>query len=307
MKQFVLKNKLILLALPLFSLLLSCDDDDTSDYLYVDNAFTCSAYQIVYEDNHNGLVDAGETVYVRVYLTNNSIYDMEGISVQLMTDHPFVFDVDTSWIMYGDVDGLFYSKSEDLGIGGEAPNRASYTFKFTAAEDFPTMSTIPFYLAITDKYDNLWEDYFQLGAIINDGPILTVSDIEVVYDANNNKLVNPGERVYLRVQITNSGNKTAQQVRGEITTSSAYVNNLLPRTWVNYKDGAYDYITEGNEVYGDVVYSPGNNADREYDGYYTCKFDLSSTVSVGEQVLFKLTLWDEYGNVWVDNFYVVIN
>lgn len=114
-------------------------------------------------------------------------------------------------------------------------------------------------------------------------PYLVLNSVDVVNDNNGNGQLDPGENAGIVTYITNSGNQSATDVQGTLTTTSPYVT-----------------ITDDNYTYGTIP--AGGNANNLSDPY-----DVTVDVGtpMGTAAEFNLTLTSAE-STWVCPFTLII-
>ena len=128
------------------------------------------------------------------------------------------------------------------------------------------------------------------------GILLQFSKSQVVYDNNNDGIINPNETIYLKVYIKNSGTSIASDVKASISTGSSFISSLEPSAPVKYNSGVGSSdIYPGGEEYGDHGYAP------DYSDY-TVKFKVAQNTPAGTDIAFNMNITDEAGNEWEDTF-----
>jgi len=259
-----------------------------------------SKYEVVGDNNGDGIVNKGESIKLKVYLKNQGTSDAYKVRGTITTTNSYISSlIPTTPVPYNNSDSYYdYIPVGDERFGYYAGNYPSYTLSFNVSNTTPPGTNITFNIAITDETGNSWTDTFTV-TVIATGANIKFSRIEVVSDDNNNGIVNKGESVKLKVYLQNTGSSTANKVRGTISTTSIYVSNLIPTSPVPYNnsDQYYDYIPVGSERFG---YFSG-----QYPAY-TMSFKVSSSITSGSNINFNIDISDESNNSWADSFSVTV-
>jgi hypothetical protein len=120
---------------------------------------------------------------------------------------------------------------------------------------------------------------------MKNGVALKFDSYSVYSDNNGDEIVNKGETVRLRVYLKNTGTNDANAVRATFSTSSSYVSDFSPTAQVSY-----GYMYAGVSVFG--------NTD--------ITFTVSNTTPAGTQIPINISIVDDSGNTWTDNFNVPV-
>ncbi len=120
--------------------------------------------------------------------------------------------------------------------------------------------------------------------------------------------VKAGDRIFLRINVTNTGQATLSKLRAEITSVSSLIQiKPIPSYYVKLTQGStLDYIDVANS--GWTVITDGssfkfapNNSD------YGIEFTVSNSAQTGGIINFHLKSTDDSGQYWEENFIVTIN
>jgi Ca2+-binding EF-hand superfamily protein len=264
---------------------------------------TFSKYKLVYDDNHDGTINQNETIYLKVYLKNNSNSIVKHVKAGISTTSSFVSGLlPTAMVIYnsGIGPGDISPNGEKYGNYDMTPDYDYYTVKFKVAKNTPAGTRIILQMHITDEQDNEWEDSFSV-YVSATGALLNYSKHVVVYDDNHDGIINQNETVYLKVYLKNKGTSKANNVKAGISTSSSFVSGLLPTTKVVYNSGiGPGDISPNGEQYGNYDMTP------DYD-YYTVKFKVAQNTPAGTEITLHMHITDEQGNEWEDSFTVTVN
>ena len=124
-----------------------------------------SRYTIYYDTNGNGIVNANETIRLKVYLKNTGTSQANNVYATLSTSSPYV-----TLTTYGGVTeawyGTIYSGKESTQ--GESYNASSgrvqdswYSYEFKVGSA-PSSTVLNFTLNINDTFNNTWVSSFNI-------------------------------------------------------------------------------------------------------------------------------------------------
>ncbi len=267
--------------------------DGKNDSLMVEGvSVKYSSSDIVSDNNNDGIINKGETVYLKIYLVNNGTSTANSVKATFSISSSYVSQLSpTTQVSYGDIS----AGGTQYGQTGYTPSYTDYyTIKFTVSSSTPTNTQIPINISITDESGNTWTSSFNV-TVQGTGAQIAYSNHNVVYDNNNDGIINKGETVYLKVYLGNNGSSTANSVKATFSISSSYVSQLSPTTQVSYGD-----ISAGGTQYGQTGYTPS------YTDYYTIKFTVSSSTPTNMQIPINISITDESGNTWTSSFNVTV-
>jgi len=243
-----------------------------------------SSYNVVGDNNNDGVINKGETVYLKVYLANNGSSAANSVKATFSTSNSYVsLFAPTTQVNYSNI----AAGSTQYGSTGYATN-GYYTIKFTISNSAPNNTQIPININITDEGGNTWTSSFSV-TVQGTGAQISYSSYSVVGDNNNDGVINKGETVYLKVYLANNGSSAANSVKATFSTSNSYVSLFAPTTQVNFSN-----IAAGNTQYGSTGYAT--------NGYYTIKFTISSSAPTNTQIPINISITDESMNNWNDSF-----
>ena len=196
------------------------------------------------DENGNGLLDYGETVYLTVSLTNVGSVAASSVSTTITTSDEFVSVIDAN---------------ENYGTipAGETVTITS-GYEITALETLPDMHVALFSLEANGASGrDAWSSSF---VVPGHAPVISM-DSYVIDDAagNNNGRLDPGETVMITVSAINAGSADAFNVIGNLTCSNEYVTII--NAPLIYGDLAAGTATGQNfEVMIDEMASAGQSA-----------------------------------------------
>lgn len=119
--------------------------------------------------------------------------------------------------------------------------------------------------------------------------------------------VKAGDRIFLRINVTNIGQATITKLRTEITSTSNLIQ-IKPIT--NYyikfaQNTTLDYIEVDKS--GWSVITDGTSYKFAPNGDYGIEFTVSNLAAIGDKINFHLKSTDDSGDYWEDDFIVTIN
>jgi len=109
-----------------------------------------SKYQVVYDDNSDGIINPGETIYMQVYIKNSGNTVANGVKASISCDDNGISNLyPTTEVDYNSGIGSssIYPGGEDYGDFGYTPDYHTYTVKFKVSTtianggDFPLTCT----------------------------------------------------------------------------------------------------------------------------------------------------------------------
>ncbi|MDR0682996.1 MAG: hypothetical protein LBG15_14280, partial [Dysgonamonadaceae bacterium] len=237
------------------------DEENNADGTWAQVAY--DSHTVVSDNNGNGIINKGETIYLFVNLKNKGTGRANKVKATFSTTSSYALDLTpATQVNYGDIPAG-KKQGYDYGVYGYISSE-DYTVKFTVSNTTPDNTKIPIDISITDENDNTWTDSFEV-TVEKTGAQIDYDSHTVVSDNNGNGIINKGETIYLFVNLKNNGSSTANKVKATFSTTSSYALDLTPATQVNYGD-----ISAGNKQgydYGYVSYYGGKN--------YTVKFTVS--------------------------------
>ncbi len=160
------------------------------------------------DNNGNGKVDYGETIWLTMTLKNLGTEEAANVSATISTN-----DAYTSII-------------QNTAFFGDIPAGQSLTitdaYQFEVSQDIPDQHSIVFLLTASNAGKENWNSYFNLTA---NAPALDFAQY-IVNDAsgNGNGILDPGETAPVQIFIKNNGGAAASGVLGQLSTSDAYLS-----------------------------------------------------------------------------------
>jgi hypothetical protein len=188
--------------------------------------------------NGNSIVEAGETVDLRVPLKNNGGGTANSVSATLSTTDPLV-TITTSGNSYGNV------------LAGATANGTGW-FRFSTPFGAGDQREIPFTLTATDATPRTYVETFQV--VLRAPEMRHVSHVVAEVTGNGNGLPEVGETVTYAVRLRNVGTGTASGV-------TAVLRCYGGQATVTDSTASFGTLAGGAEVTGDVfrfnVTAPG--------------------------------------------------
>ena len=163
-----------------------------------------------YGDDDN-LVDAGETIELRLELENNGDETVNNVYGNLTTTNEFV------------VLSSFNQSYLHINPGETAVSTSYYILEFNSR--FNISDTISFSLQITSD-EGTWFDAFQLTIMGIPDPTyyghIVYSESDGDLNADDDEIVDPGEIIQIQIYVENSGESIIFDVNGYIQTNDIY-------------------------------------------------------------------------------------
>ena len=111
-------------------------------------AIKFSDYVVDYDDNHDRIINKGETIYIIVNLKNAGEKNADGVKASFSTTSPYI---------------SFISLPVSIYYGEISANSKKYSYlKFTVANDVPINTKITFDITIEDGSNHSWKDSFSI-------------------------------------------------------------------------------------------------------------------------------------------------
>jgi len=241
-------------------------------------------YYVYSDNNGDKIVNKGETVKLNIGLKNTGTSNATAVKATFSTTSSYVSGFSpTSAVNYGNI-------SVGSTVWKGSSQYYDYAIQFTVSNTTPANTNIPISISITDGSGNTWTESFDV-IVEGTGANITYGSYYVYSDNNNDKIVNKGETVRLNVSLKNTGSSTANGVKATFSTTSSYVSGFSPTSQINY----------GNISAGSTVWK---GSSQYYD--YAIQFTVSNTTPNNTQIPISISIVDENGNTWTDNFNVTV-
>jgi len=196
--------------------------------------------------NGNGTVNPGETIDYGVYAKNIGNQPAQQITGFITESDTFVVvSEDSSW--YGDIqvdDSLLSNPYYNFAIASNCPHGHEIAL------------TIEFH----DKDDSIFISQRTLTIY---APLLTIEDLDIVNDDNNNGFLDPGETGDLIITLKNEGGQDAEDINSVLSQSSTYItiNDSLASFGDIPIDSSIDNSSNPYSVTADINTPIGTNID----------------------------------------------
>ena len=257
--------------------------------------------------NDDGLVTAGESLYLDVKAYNSGNSKALGVTATISTINNYV-TIERDHYTIGDMKVGYYKSLTDTDDYNDSSDNCnlmdswydSKAFKFLVSSDCPNNTEIPFTVTFTDSSGNTWTDTFTITAYTTKAVIALASDtnyaVREYENGNDDGLVTAGESLYLDIKAYNSGSSTALEVTATLSTTSNYVTIVRD----SYTIG--DMKAEG--YYTLTAYSSSSSVDLMDSWYYSkaFQFSVSSDCPNNTELPFTVTFTDSSGNTWTGSF-----
>jgi len=135
--------------------------DGKNDASLVDGvSMAYSNNSVVYDNNSDGIINKGETVYLKVFLINNGTSTANAVKATYTISSSYISQLSpTSQILYGDLS----AGNSQYGQFSLTPDYSTYyTIKFTVSNTTPTNTQIPININIADESLNSWSNSFNV-------------------------------------------------------------------------------------------------------------------------------------------------
>ena len=247
----------------------------------------------VKSDNNDDLkVNKGETIQLSIKLQNTGSSQAIGVRGEISSSSPYVSNMLNVGSKPFYQNGSSYTNY--ISPGGLGNTGSNNYLKFDVSEDTPIGAEITFSVKITDETGNTWNDTFAVTVVAIDAK-LSVQGFTIESDNNGDAKVNKGETIKLSIKLQNTGLSKAIGVKGEISSSSPYISNMVNYSPQPFYENGYSYSNYINSG------SWGKTSSYNY-----LEFDVSENTPIGTEVSFSVKITDESGNIWNDTFKVTI-
>lgn len=158
--------------------------------------------------NANGMIDFGESIVLGLGLKNVGPDDALDVAATISTADEYVTLVDSTE-SYGTIVG-------DNGTGFSAGG-----FAFDVAGDVPDGHRITFDIEVTGTARETWTGSFSMFA---HAPSVEIADVSIDDSAgDNNGILDPGETVFITLDLQNIGSGQVFGVAGDLSESDEYI------------------------------------------------------------------------------------
>jgi hypothetical protein len=263
-----------------------------------------SKYQVIGDNNGDGIINRGEKVYLRVYLKNIGTTTANEVRARISTSDINISNLNPPNNIQFD---SYYSDLDYIGAGEERYGyyrnyNGHYSFDFEISKLIPYNTQVAFNVDISDKDGHSWTDTFNINVVQTNANI-EFYEYEFCDATNKDGEINPGDKVYIRIYLKNTGNR-ANKVSAMVSTESPYIQNLAPLSWINFSDGGSgDYIGYMETRY---AYNSQYSSVCGGNSYYSISFIASASTPHNTDISFNMNISDESLNNWTDSFTITV-
>jgi len=166
-----------------------------------------------YSGNHNGAIDAGETVKLRLPIQNNGERYFRSLSGFLETEDPYV-EIDRSEVVYNEVPAGSTNPGSGayiLSISPQCPDGYKVSLRILAWDSDHGKQYLPIEVEV-----------FNVGPLVV-GEERVDDDIPGLSNGNDDGQVNPGEVIELVLGIRNRGQVSIEAVQATLSCQQGFV------------------------------------------------------------------------------------
>lgn len=224
-----------------------------------------SRVEIASDDNGDGLPSPGERIGLSIWLANTGSNRVPGPETTLSS-------ISSDVVVSDDHNEQEYPTLEP---GEESAQLWGYTYLVDISPTVAAGSRIPLSLRISDELDTVWTATFDLRVMASQAQ-LQIVDYEIT---NSDGVANPGDSIYLILEVENIGTSRAEDVDGTMSCT----------------DGGAT-VTDADADFGTL--GPGETGLP----WYSDRFQLSidSERSVDTPILLTFSFTDQLDNTWQD-------
>lgn len=220
----------------------------------------------------DNLVDAGETIELRLQLENNGDEVVTDVYANLTSTNPHVSI------------SSFNQSFIQIAVGETSISTSYYIIEFDSKLN--ASDIIDFDLEITSN-EGIWFDSFTLTIVGVPDPVyyghIVYSESNGDLNADNDDVIDPGELIQVRLYSKNQGSSILFNVYGYLSTSDPFVT-----------------ITDDYAYFG-TIYEEG---DIEYGSFF---LDISGACPELHTISFNLSLIDDFSNWWNFSLNIVVS
>ena len=159
------------------------------------------------DNNGNGQVDFGETIWLTMTLKNIGNETATAVSANITSGDEYITITDNT------------SNFGDIPADSTATTTDAYSFE--VEQDIPNLHQINFTLSVSDDSNTSWESYF---AVTGYAPEFDYTGYYVDDSGgNNNGLLDPGETAPVTITLKNTGGTAASAVEASLSTQDQYL------------------------------------------------------------------------------------
>ena len=234
------------------------------------------SYLINSENNGDSTINKGETVKLNVKLKNKGKSSAVAVKATFTSSSEYITGFkSTENLLYG----VFYS-----GVSKYYNISTDNVIEFTVKNTTPDNSIIPITVTMVDEIGNTWTSSFDI-TVLPTNALLSFDSYLINSENNGDSIINKGETVKLNVKLKNKGKSSAVAVKATFTTSSEFITG---------------FKSTENLLYGDF-----NSGDSKYYKISTdnvIEFTVKDSTPDNSIIPITVTMVDETGNTWTDNF-----
>ncbi|MCX7953927.1 MAG: C25 family cysteine peptidase [Bacteroidales bacterium] len=206
----------------------------------------------------NSIADYSEIIYLNPIFKNLGQETAYNLSAKLKTNNVYVELIDSTVIIGN--------------LGPQQVVQIDSAFAFKIDTLIPDLTPVHFTVIVQDSNENTWITNFVLHL---NAPIIKIMDyyIDDSQYGNNNGRLDPGETVYLNIEIANAGHSLSSNGVGILTSNSPYV-------FIN------NYVTSINQIL------PSSSTLAQYE------LNISVSTPIGSYVPFNFVVdANGYGDI----------
>jgi len=125
------------------------------------------------------------------------------------------------------------------------------------------------------------------------------------FNYTTDNTIEPGDRVFLRIEVQNTGDNKLEKLRGTITTSSTSITitGLPSGYYLKFtQDSDTNDFLDPNKIGWGTITNGSSYRFADDGSSYAVEFNVSENATSGESIGFQLTIKDKDGDEWMENF-----
>lgn len=263
----------------------------------------------VSSNNNDDSINPGETIGMDVKIYNSGSSVAKGITVKVSSESEYItFTSDTA--DFKDISAQGYKTYYGTKCYTSYLFDDYYLpFKFTVSESCPINTVIPITVTMTDSYDNVWTDSFDINVVKPDINLVldnyAISDTKSAGTNNNDdRNINAGECIYMDLRVHNKGTVQAKDVKIRLSSESPYITFDDYSETLGTISGGY-YATG----YSDNFSSSSYNYDSSLSYVASSpayKFSIDANTPVGRVITINVKMTDSFGTQWTDTINITV-
>lgn len=266
------------------------------------NAIQISKYTIVYDGNGDKAASKGETIYMEVFFHNYSKEIAHFVTAVFSSESPYIQNIVPQSIVNiwsGYQNNFIDPGGEGYGVYKNTPFNANYSFKFDINPNTPSGIEIPIKVDIKDLLGNSYSNIIKI-KITEMQSKIQFHHYKIVYDSNNNGIVESGETIYVRSILNNVGKAKTKGILATVSSPSASVVALAPIVAVNYLNSVFSNISNPDSL----LFGYYDNAPN--DSIYSFRLNISSNTAHASRLPFNIQMLDIFNNLSTDTFSIYV-